>query len=100
VSQLLRSEGNPTLRTLAKIFHALGDDVVIKRKSAEDKSRSAFFEWHSVDGENSLQANDNFSVMLEVFAGLQRSMPTVIVSNENGRFADLIENPQLETVAA
>lgn len=33
LTQMMRSEANPTLRTLAKVFHALGDQLRVSRKS-------------------------------------------------------------------
>src|SRR3954470_6250873 len=35
LTQLLRSEANPTLRTLAGLFHACGDALALSRKSAQ-----------------------------------------------------------------
>ncbi len=34
LSQLMRAEANPTLRTLARLFHALDDQLCLSRKGA------------------------------------------------------------------
>jgi|HigsolmetaAR203D_1030402.scaffolds.fasta_scaffold14164_2 Predicted transcriptional regulator len=36
LSQLMRSDANPTLRTLARVFHALGEELFVTTKKRRD----------------------------------------------------------------
>jgi transcriptional regulator with XRE-family HTH domain len=43
ISQLFRAEANPTLRSLARLFHVLGEDLDVHLKSAARSRQDAFF---------------------------------------------------------
>lgn len=40
VSQMMKADANPTLRSLARVFHALGEEIVIERKARSTSSKS------------------------------------------------------------
>ena len=96
VNQMLRSEGNPTLRTLARVIHALGDEVTLARKSKVTVP-APFPEWRS-ESLDMLARNDLDRKLIAVMLS-SRSIGTRAVKACNENREPIIDN-QIESIAA
>lgn len=86
LTQILRSEANPTIKSMARLFHALGEQVCLSRKplAAEEKGAAAPAdrdEWQWESGTRSEERRDDKKVarlVKESFASNDNHTPRVM----------------------